>query len=79
MNYLIIDIGNTNIDFVNFNIKVAIEVDGPQHDNFNKFFHNTPSGYLNSIKRDVKKYDWLVRNDFKVINIKHDEIEFICT
>ena len=41
------------VDFLNATKKIAIEVNGPQHSNFNKFFHNNSRmNYLESLKRD---------------------------
>ena len=64
------------VDIINFTKKIAIEVNGPQHSKFNKFFHgNSRAKYLESIKRDVKKREWLELNNFKIIEIEQNEIE----
>ena len=66
------------VDILNATIKVAIEVQGPQHSSFNKFFHsNSRSKYLESIKRDVIKREWLETNKYKLIEIESDEIELL--
>ena len=53
----------------------AIEVQGKQHEQFNKHFHsNSRLKYLQSIKRDVKKSQWLEKNDFTVVEIMQDEV-----
>ena len=63
------------VDFLNATKKIAIEVNGPQHSNFNKFFHaNSRLKYLDSIKRDLKKADWLELNSFCLIEIEENEI-----
>ena len=65
-----------SVDLVNFTKKIAIEVNGPQHKEFNKFFHgNSKAKYLDSIRRDWKKTEWLEKNGFKLIEIEHDEVE----
>jgi very-short-patch-repair endonuclease len=69
-------------DFLNFTKKIAIEVQGGQHFEFNKFFHSDRTGFQQHIKRDINKYDWLIANDFKVIelieaDIKHLSVEYI--
>ena len=59
-----------SVDILNATIKVAIEVNGAQHNKFVPFFHkNSRSNYLRSIKRDHKKYNWLKKNEFDVVEI----------
>jgi very-short-patch-repair endonuclease len=63
------------VDLLNATLKVAIEVNGKQHSEFNKFFHsNSRVKYLDSIKRDFKKAEWLDKNKFKLIEIEENEI-----
>ena len=63
------------VDIVNATKRVAIEVQGRQHSEFNKFFHkNSASNYLNSIKRDVQKRGWLELNNFKILEIEQEDI-----
>ena len=64
------------VDFLNATKKIAVEVHGPQHSEFNKFFHNDSRlNYLKSIKRDVKKEEWLALNRYTFVEIYHDEVE----
>ena len=43
---------------------------------FNKFFHNNSrANYLESIKRDVKKREWLELNNFLIVEIEQNEVE----
>jgi hypothetical protein len=66
------------VDILNATIKVAIEVQGPQHSSFNKFFHsNSRSKYLESIKRDVAKREWLEMNKFKLIEVESSEVSLL--
>ena len=63
------------VDLLNASNKIAIEVQGKQHEQFNKHFHsNSRLKYLQSIKRDVKKSQWLEKNDFTVVEIMQDEV-----
>jgi hypothetical protein len=63
------------VDFLNATKKIAIEVNGPQHDSFNPFFHNNSRmDYLKSIKRDYTKSQWLEKNEFLLLQINTDEI-----
>lgn len=64
-----------HVDILNLTKKIAVEVNGPQHKEFNKFFHNNSrANYFNSIKRDWKKTEWLERNGFQLIEIETQEI-----
>ena len=64
------------VDFINATKKIAIEVNGTQHSKFNKFFHNNSrANYLESIKRDVKKREWLELNNFLIVEIEQNEVD----
>ena len=64
------------VDILNATIKVAIEVNGPQHSSFNKFFHgNSRAKYLASIKRDWEKANWLEKNGYKLIELEESDLE----
>lgn len=62
------------IDLINFTRKIAIEVDGPQHESYNIHFHRNRLGYYNSIKRDFLKERWLEKNGFKFIRILESDL-----
>jgi hypothetical protein len=63
------------VDILNATKKIAVEVNGRQHSSFNSFFHNNSrANYLSSIKRDVKKAEWLEKNGFTLIEIEQDEV-----
>ena len=64
------------VDFLNATKKIAIEVDGNQHDEYVPFFHNnSPENYLNSLERDSLKRQWLELNGYTVIQIKQNEVK----
>ena len=64
------------VDILNATIKVAVEVNGPQHSSFNKFFHgNSRAKYLSSIKRDHQKAEWLEKNGYKLIELEESDME----
>lgn len=65
------------VDFFNATKKQAIEVNGSQHDSYNNFFHKNRMNYFMSIKRDVKKAEWLEKNGFKLIELEEDDIPFL--
>ena len=63
------------VDMINMTKRIAVEVQGAQHDSFNKFFHNNSrANYLSSIKRDYDKRVWLENNDFKVLEIFEEDL-----
>jgi hypothetical protein len=65
-----------HVDILNATIKVAVEVDGAQHDTFVPFFHqNSRLNYLKGIKRDYIKHSWLEKNGFTVIQILDSEVQ----
>lgn len=64
------------VDILNATKKLAIEVQGKQHGEFNKFFHNNSRlKYLEGIKRDIKKAEWLENNGFILLEIEEDEVD----
>lgn len=67
------------IDFFNINKRLAIEIDGPQHDNFNPFLHkNSRANYLSSIKRDINKDKWCEDNNIKMLHINEEDLDSFC-
>jgi Protein of unknown function (DUF559) len=63
------------IDFFNLNKKLIVEIDGSQHDKFNKHFHNNSrNNYLNSIKRDLDKEKWCEENNIKVLRLNEQDL-----
>ena len=63
------------VDLVNMTKRIAVEAQGAQHENFNKFFHNNSrANYLRSITRDHDKRVWLENNDFKVLEIFEEDL-----
>jgi very-short-patch-repair endonuclease len=64
------------VDILNATRKIAVEVQGSQHSEYNKFFHgDSRLNYLKSIKRDVAKEKWLVANDFTLVEIYENEVK----
>ena len=64
------------IDLLNATKKIAVEIQGSQHESFNKFFHdNSRLKYLESIKRDVKKEKWIDTNGFKFIELYENDLK----
>lgn len=65
------------VDILNATLRIAVEVQGPQHECFHYFHNEQPFQYLASIKNDVKKREWLIRNEFHFIEINYDEIDLL--
>jgi hypothetical protein len=64
------------VDILNATKKIAIEIQGNQHESFNEFFHdNSRLKYLQSIKRDVKKEKWLEMNEFKFLELYEADLK----
>jgi hypothetical protein len=65
------------VDIFNATLKIAIEINGEQHYGYHYFHNKSPSNYLKSIKNDVKKEQWLLKNDIKLIEIKDSEVNML--
>ena len=64
------------VDLFNATKKIAIEIQGNQHESFNKFFHvNSRLKYLQSIKRDVAKSKWIEINNFKYLELYESDLK----
>jgi hypothetical protein len=67
------------VDFLNLGRKVAIEYNDHSehghHSHFNKFFHKNRIGFLNSIKRDVKKAQILEDNGILLMEIYEEDLD----
>lgn len=66
------------VDILNATKKIAVEVQGSQHEEYNEFFHGgSKQNFANSLGRDSAKLKWLERNGYKLIEIKEDEVDSI--
>jgi hypothetical protein len=65
------------VDIFNATLRVAIEVNGPQHTQYHWFHQENPMEYLSAVKRDVSKMEWLQKNNFKLVEINFDEIDLL--
>ena len=63
-----------SLDFYNANKKIAVEVQGKQHTQFNKFFHNNNrANWLDQLKRDDLKLRFCLTNKIKLVEIYEGE------
>ena len=65
-----------SLDFLNISAKLAIEVQGEQHQNttaggdkLHFFFNGRPGAYRAQMKRDLQKIAWCEKNSFRLIEI----------
>lgn len=58
-----------SLDFFIPSRKIAIEVQGEQHSNFNSFFHNTRRDFLDQQSRDEFKENFCILNKIRLIKI----------
>lgn len=64
------------IDIYNATKRIAIEVNGPQHDKYHSFFHDgTTIKFLAGLKRDLTKYDWLEQNNIRLVEYVEAEVK----
>ena len=65
--------GKMRIDFFIPELKLGIEYDGRQHDEFVKHFHKSASGFLEAKMRDKLKSGFCENNGISLIRFSHDE------
>lgn len=62
------------LDFYNANRKIALEVDGKQHDKYVEFFHKkNRQNFLSQIYRDDEKHIFCEKNGITLVRIKEGE------
>ena len=62
------------IDLYNDTHKVAIEVQGRQHDEYVKYFHRNKLEFLKQQRRDADKREYCRINDILLIEIRGEDI-----
>lgn len=60
------------IDFFIPRIKLAVEINGAQHDKYTPFFHGTKTGFTEAKNRDKKKAEWCRLNDIIQLTLPWD-------
>lgn len=63
------------IDLYNHTKKIAIEVQGRQHDAFVPHFHITRHGYGKQLERDEKKAEWCKLNGIVLVYIREADLD----
>lgn len=65
-------------DIVNCNRRIIVEFSPTSHHNkYNPFFHKSRAGYLRSLLADSKKREWAEENDFKVIDVCEEDLDYL--
>ena len=57
------------LDFFGPSLQIVIEVDGDQHDKFNKFFHRNGAGFTRHALRDGRKEQFCEINNITLVRI----------
>jgi len=66
--------------FVDFYLpwfKIALEIDGAQHNSYNSFFYSSKSAFREQIVRDDKKNIWALKNNIVLIRMSDKEAKDI--
>lgn len=61
------------LDLFNANKKIAIEVQGPHHTQFNKGFHKNEFDYVQQLKKDEIKREFCEINGITLIEVFYEE------
>jgi hypothetical protein len=64
-----------SLDFYNANKKIAVEVQGKQHQTYNPYFHGSNrQNWLSQLKRDDLKLQFCLTNDIELVEIYETDI-----
>lgn len=65
------------IDIINVTLSIAIEISpAATHSDYNEFFHQSRAGFLTSIKRDIKKREYVEEClKWKFIELNDEDID----
>jgi len=62
------------LDFFCKKLRLALEYDGPQHEEFIPFFHENEEGFREQLERDSRKERWCKLNDITLVRIKEEDL-----
>ena len=62
------------IDIFDATKMVAFEINGRQHSEYVPFFSKNRSGYLQQMRRDVRKYNWCQINKIVMVEINEEDL-----
>jgi len=64
-----------SLDIYNANKKIAVEVQGRQHQTYNPYFHgNNRQNWLSQLKRDDLKLEFCLTNGIKLVEIYETDV-----
>jgi hypothetical protein len=63
------------LDFFLPHKRLAVEVDGQQHETYTPFFHQTKARFLHAQSNDKIKDSWCETNQIKIVHLKWDDEE----
>ncbi|MFN7322648.1 MAG: hypothetical protein ACK5SP_00115 [bacterium] len=64
-----------SLDFYNAHKKIAVEVQGKQHQTYNPYFHGSNrQNWLSQLKRDDLKLQFCLTNDIELVEIYETDI-----
>lgn len=63
------------LDYYIYDLKMAFEFDGRQHDEHVPFYHGDKRGFARAQERDQEKEEWCEINDIKLIRITEKELD----
>ena len=61
------------LDFFIIPFKIAIEIDGEQHETYSNFFSKNPFNFMRQKINDRLKQEWCTLNNITLIRLKHNE------
>lgn len=63
------------VDLINLNKRIMVEMNGVQHEGFNKHFHrNNRCNFLSQMTRDQLKREWAAANGFTIVEIEPKDL-----
>jgi len=63
------------LDLVNLTKRIALEVQGEQHQTYNPFFHGKSKvKFWHQLDRDIKKREWCELNDLRIVEVFPDDL-----
>ena len=62
------------LDFFIPSLRIVVECNGRQHDEFVPYFHGTRQNFVRQQLRDRRKADWCARNGFSLVKYSEKDI-----
>jgi hypothetical protein len=66
---------NLRLDFFISNTRTGYEINGQQHSQYNSFFFKTKYDYNKAKSNDIRKEEWCLANNIKLVQLNFDESE----